>query len=62
MILVKGSNQVGVENYASIEAQKVANWARNNKMCFDDQKSKVMLITKKKPKNRREIKFFSIIK
>jgi len=58
MILVKGSNQVEVENYANIEAQKVANWARNNKMSFNDQKSKVMIITKKKPKNRREIKIF----
>jgi len=39
MILVKESNQVEVENYANIETKKVANWARNNKMSFDDQKS-----------------------
>ena len=52
MILVKGSNQVEVENYANIEIQNVVNWSRNNKMCFNDQKSKVMIITKKKPKNR----------
>jgi len=58
MILVKGSNQVEVENYANIEKRKIANWARNNKMSFNDQKSKVMIITKKKPKNRRDIKFF----
>jgi len=58
MILVKGSNQVEVENYANIETQKVAKWARNNKMSFNDQKSKVMIITKKKPKNRRDIKIF----
>ena len=32
--------------------------ARNNKMSFNDHKSKVMIITKKKPKNRREIKIF----
>jgi len=57
MILVKGSNQVEVENYANIETQKVANWARNNIMSFNDQKSKVMIITKK-PKNRRDIKSF----
>jgi len=58
MILVKRSNQVEVENYANIETQKVANWARNNKMSFNDQKSKVMIITKKKPKNRRDMKIF----
>jgi hypothetical protein len=51
MILVKGSNQVEVENYVNIETQKIANWARN-------KKSKVMIITKKIPNNRRDIKIF----
>jgi hypothetical protein len=58
MILVKGSNPVEVENYANIETQMVAKWARDNKMSFNDQKSKVMTITKKRPRNRREIKIF----
>jgi len=58
MILVKGSNQVEVENYTNIETKKVAKWPRNNKISFNDQKSKVMIITKKKPKNRRDIKIF----
>ena len=39
MILVKGTSQVEDENYANTEAQKVANWARNNKMNFNDQKT-----------------------
>jgi hypothetical protein len=58
IILVKGSSQLEVENYANIETQKVATWARNNKMSFNDQKSKVIIITKKKPKNRRDINIF----
>ena len=58
MILVKGSSQVEVENYANIETQKVATWARNNKTSFNDQKSKVLVITKKKPKNKRDIRIF----
>jgi len=58
MILVKGLNQVEVENYANIKTQKVANWARNNKMSFNDLKSKVMMIKKTKPKNRRDMKIF----
>ena len=48
MILVKGTTQVEVENYANIETQKVAKWATNNKMSFNDQKSKVTILTKKK--------------
>ena len=58
VILVKGASQLEVENYANIETQKVAKWARNNKMSFNDQKSKVIIITKKKPKNRRDINIF----
>jgi hypothetical protein len=58
MILVKGASQLEVENYANIETQKVAKWARNNKMIFNDQKSKVIIITKKKPKNRRDTNIF----
>jgi len=50
--MTKRNNQVEVENYANTETQKVVNSARNNKMSFNDQKSKVMIITKKKPKNR----------
>jgi hypothetical protein len=50
VILVKGKTQVEVENYANIDT-KVAKWARNNKMSFNDLKSKVTIITRKKPKN-----------
>ena len=57
MTLVKGSNQVEVENFANIETQKVEKWARN-KLSFNDQKSKAMIVTKKKPKNRCDIEIF----
>jgi len=58
VILVKGSNHVEVENYANIETQKAVKWARDNKMRFNGQKPKIMIITKKRPKNRRNIKIF----
>jgi hypothetical protein len=58
MILVKGTNQEETENDANIETQKAAKWARNNKINFNDQKSKIMVITRKKPKNRRDFKIF----
>ena len=56
MILVQGATEVEVENYANIEAQKVAKRARNNKMSFNEQKSEVVTIKKKNPRNRREFK------
>ena len=58
LILVNGKTQVEVEKYANIETQKVAKWARNHKMSFNDHKSKVMIITRQKPKNRRDLKIF----
>jgi hypothetical protein len=56
MILTKGKTQVEVENYANIESQKVAAWARNNKIIFNDQKSKLMVITRRKPKIKWDFK------
>ena len=58
MILVKGTSQVEVENYANIETQKIAKWTRNNKVYFNDQKSNIMVIMRNKPKNRWDFKFF----
>jgi hypothetical protein len=58
MILVKGTTQVEAENYANIETQKVAKLTRNNKVSFNDQKSKVMVITRKKPRTKRDFEIF----
>ena len=58
MILVNGTTQEEVENYANIETHKVAKWARNNKISFNDQKSKILIITRKKPKKRGDFKIF----
>ena len=58
IILVKGTTQVEVENYANIETQKVAKWAKNNKISFNEQKSKIMVITRKNPKNKRDFIIF----
>jgi len=38
MIIVKGTTQEEAENYANIETQMAAKWARNNKINFNDQK------------------------
>jgi hypothetical protein len=58
MILTKVKTKVEVENYANIEKQKVATWARNNKIICDDQKSKLMVITRRNPKIERDFKIY----
>ena len=45
------------ENIINIEVGKITTWARNNKFNFNETKSKVMLITRRK---RKEIKDLAI--
>jgi hypothetical protein len=58
MILTKVKTQVEVEIYANIETQKVAKWARDNKIIFNDQKSKLMILTRRKPKMKWDFKIY----
>jgi hypothetical protein len=41
------------ENFANIEISKILKWAKDNKIIFNEQKSKVMVITRRKRKQRR---------
>ena len=54
LILTKGKTQEEVKNYANIGLSKITMWARENKMKFNEQKSKIMIITHRNPKINRE--------
>jgi len=54
----KGKTQEEVENYANLELIKVTRWARDNKMAFNEQKSKLVTITRRKPKTKRDYKIY----
>jgi hypothetical protein len=58
IILIKGKTQIEVENYSNTETQKFATWARNNKIICNGQKSKLMVITRRKPENKRDFKIY----
>ena len=58
MMLTKGKTQAEVENYANIETQKFATWATENKITFNDQKSILMILTRRKPKIKRDFKIY----
>jgi hypothetical protein len=53
LFLTRGKSVSEVENIANTELKKVSMWAKENKVRFNDQKSKVMLMTLQK---RKEIK------
>ena len=50
LVLVKGDNTLEIENRANIELGKISSWAKQNKIIFNKDKTKVLLITRKKTK------------
>ena len=53
MMIIRGSNLTEIEHYANIEMLKVTNWAQQNKITFNDRKSKLLLITRKNQNSER---------
>jgi ribonuclease HI len=50
-ILTHGKTLTEAEVYANSDLAKIENWARENKMQFNESKSKAMLITRKRSRN-----------
>ena len=53
LIATRGKSVREVENFANFELSKIERWSRRNKVRFNEKKSKVILVTRKK---RREDK------
>ena len=53
LILTRGETVVEAENYMNLEARKIQEWEQNNKLKFNENKSKVMLMTRRKRKEKR---------
>jgi ribonuclease HI len=47
LVLTRGRSALEAENYANQDLKKIENWARENKMQFNENKSKVLLVTRK---------------
>jgi hypothetical protein len=48
LITVRAENVQEAENFANIDIGKISNWAKENKITLNEQKSKVMLVTRRK--------------
>ena len=57
IILTKGESIVEAENYMNLELRKGSEWAKNNKLKFNEHKSKVMLMSRRKRKEKRRQKY-----
>jgi len=46
------------ENFANIELNKIAEWMADNEIRFNEEKSKVMLMTRRKLKEQKEVAMY----
>jgi len=58
LIAVKAEGIREAENITNIEMSKISNWAHNNKINFNEQKSKAMVIPRRKRKENKEISVY----
>jgi ribonuclease HI len=58
IIAVRAESIREAENITNIEVGKIMTWAKNNKINFNENKSKVMLITRRKRKETKEISIY----
>ena len=47
LIAVRAESVIEAKNFANTEISRIKNWAKNNKITFNEQKSKVMVVTRR---------------
>ena len=58
IIKIKADSIREAENITNVELSKISEWATNNTIRFNEHKSKVMLLTRRKRKERQEIDIY----
>jgi len=58
IILARGETVAEAENYMNLKLRKIQEWAQNNKMKFNENKSKVMLMSWRKREEEKEIDIY----
>ena len=58
IILTGEGSVVEAENYMNLEMRKFLEWVRNNKLKFNGNKSKVMLMSRRRRTERKEIEIY----
>jgi hypothetical protein len=52
LVMIHSDSIRGTENIANVEMSKITEWAKENKICFNELKSKVMLMTRKRKEQK----------
>jgi hypothetical protein len=58
LIAIRENSVRAVENYANAEMSKTDEWSRRNKIKFNDKKCKVMLVTRRKRRENKNITIY----
>jgi len=53
ILVIRGETVSEAENFSNLEMSKITAWSKRNKVGFNEEKSKVMLILRRK---RKEVK------
>jgi hypothetical protein len=56
--MIKADSIREAENIANVEMSKVSAWAKENKIRFNGQKSKVILMTRRKRRERKDLEIY----
>jgi len=57
ILAIRGESVRAVEHYSNVELSKITLWSKN-KIIFNEDKSKVMLVSRRKRREQREIKVY----
>jgi hypothetical protein len=55
LVMIQAESIGEVENNANIEMDKIARWATDNKIKFNEEKSKVMVLTRRQRKEQKNV-------
>ena len=58
ILAIRNETIRAAENISNIEMSKITAWSRNNKINFNEDKSKVMTISRRKRKENKEINIY----
>jgi len=56
--MIKADSIREAKKITNVELSKISKWAVNNKIGFNEHKSKLMLLTRRKGKERQEIDIY----
>jgi hypothetical protein len=58
ILVIRGETVSEAENFSNLETSKITAWSKRNKVGFNDEKSKVMLMSREKRKEVKDINIY----